>query len=84
MPKSASEASEAGLRLLRVLSRPIYYPSSFLKLIIAGFLMVSLPLIFAIVNNAVAIHDIVERSHVQGIRDPAGATAVHAARSRRG
>jgi two-component system sensor histidine kinase GlrK len=62
VPKSASEAGEAGLRLLRVLSRPIYYPRSFLKLIIAGFLMVSLPLIFAIVNNAVAIHDIVERS----------------------
>ena len=40
----------------------VYYPRSFLKLIIAGFLLVSLPLIFAIVNNAVSIHEIVERS----------------------
>ncbi len=47
---------------MRILSRPIYYPSSFLKLIIAGFLLVSLPLIFAIANNAVSIHEIVERS----------------------
>ena len=62
MPKSPSNSGEAGLRLLRLLSRPIYYPRSFLKLIIAGFLLVSLPLIFAIVNNAVSIHEIVERS----------------------
>jgi hypothetical protein len=54
--------AEPLIRLLRVLRRPIYYPSSFLKLIIAGFLLVSLPLIFAIVNNAVSIHEIVERS----------------------
>lgn len=39
-----------------------YYPRSFLKLIIAGFLLVALPLIFAIVNNAVSIHEIVQRS----------------------
>lgn len=40
----------------------MYYPRSFLKLIVAGFLLVSLPLIFAIVNNAFSIHDIVARS----------------------
>jgi two-component system sensor histidine kinase GlrK len=74
VPKSASTPESALLagsslpragaliRLLRLLRRPIYYPSSFLKLIIAGFLLVSLPLIFAIVNNAVSIHEIVERS----------------------
>ncbi len=40
----------------------MYYPRSFLKLIIAGFLLVALPLIFAIVNNAFSIHEVVERS----------------------
>jgi two-component system sensor histidine kinase GlrK len=40
----------------------VYYPRSFLKLIIAGFLLVALPLIFAIVNNAFSIHEVVERS----------------------
>ncbi len=45
-----------------MLRRPIHYPRSFLKLIIAGFVLVALPLIFAIVNNAVAIHDITKRS----------------------
>jgi two-component system sensor histidine kinase GlrK len=40
----------------------VYYPRSFLKLIVAGFLLVSLPLIFAIVNNAFSIHEIVARS----------------------
>lgn len=40
----------------------VHYPRSFLKLIIAGFALVALPLILAIVNNALSIHDIVERS----------------------
>jgi two-component system sensor histidine kinase GlrK len=48
--------------LLRYLRRPIHYPSSFLKLIIVGFLLVAGPLVFAIVSNAIAIHDITKRS----------------------
>lgn len=48
--------------LLRYLRRPIHYPSSFLKLIIVGFLLVAGPLLFAIVSNAIAIHDITKRS----------------------
>lgn len=47
---------------IRLPDLPNYYPRSFLKLIIAGFLLVALPLIFAIVNNAFSIHEIVKRS----------------------
>lgn len=39
----------------------LYYPRSFLKLITVGFMLVALPLILAIGNNALSIHEIAER-----------------------
>jgi two-component system sensor histidine kinase GlrK len=39
----------------------VYYPRSFLKLIIVGFILVALPLILAIGNNALSIHEIAAR-----------------------
>src|SRR5215212_1230736 len=33
----------------------IYYPRSFLKLLFVGFALVALPLMFALVNNAISI-----------------------------
>lgn len=41
---------------------PLYYPRSFLKLILAGFLLAVLPLIFALINNAFSIHQLATKS----------------------
>ncbi len=41
---------------------PLYYPRSFLKLILAGFLLAVLPLIFALINNAFSIHQLASQS----------------------
>jgi two-component system sensor histidine kinase GlrK len=40
----------------------LYYPRSFLKLILAGFLLAVLPLIFALVNNAYSVHQLATHS----------------------
>lgn len=40
----------------------LYYPRSFLKLILAGFSLAVLPLIFALINNAVSIHQLATHS----------------------
>lgn len=40
----------------------LLYPSSFLKLILAGFALAVLPLIFALVNNAYSIHQLANHS----------------------
>jgi two-component system sensor histidine kinase GlrK len=40
----------------------LYYPRSFLKLILAGFSLAVLPLIFALVNNAYSIHQLATHS----------------------
>lgn len=40
----------------------LYYPRSFLKLILAGFSLAVLPLIFALVNNAFSIHQLATHS----------------------
>ena len=40
----------------------LYYPRSFLKLILAGFLLAVLPLIFALINNAFSIHQLATQS----------------------
>jgi len=39
-----------------------YYPRSFLKLLLIGFTLVALPLIFALINNAVSVDQIANRS----------------------
>src|SRR5689334_6184951 len=39
-----------------------YYPRSFLKLLVIGFSLVALPLIFALINNAVSVDQIANRS----------------------
>lgn len=39
-----------------------YYPRSFLKLLLVGFALVALPLIFALINNAISIDRLVNRS----------------------
>ena len=39
-----------------------YYPRSFLKLLLVGFVLVALPLIFALINNAISIDRLVNRS----------------------
>lgn len=39
-----------------------YYPRSFLKLLLVGFALVALPLIFALINNAISIDRFVNRS----------------------
>jgi two-component system sensor histidine kinase GlrK len=39
-----------------------YYPRSFLKLLVIGFSLVALPLIFALINNAVSVNQIANRS----------------------
>jgi len=39
-----------------------YYPRSFLKLLLIGFTLVALPLIFALINNAVSVDRIANRS----------------------
>ena len=40
----------------------LYYPRSFLKLILAGFLLAVMPLIFALINNAFSIHQLATHS----------------------
>ena len=40
----------------------LYYPRSFLKLILSGFLLAVLPLIFALINNAFSIHQLATQS----------------------
>ena len=40
----------------------LYYPRSFLKLILAGFSLAVLPLIFALVNNAYSVHQLATHS----------------------
>ncbi|MBI1396822.1 MAG: HAMP domain-containing protein [Betaproteobacteria bacterium] len=49
---------------MRLLKSPLHYPRSFLKLITVGFALVALPLILAIINNAVSINDITKRSQL--------------------
>jgi len=39
-----------------------YYPRSFLKLLLIGFALVALPLIFALINNAVSVDQLANRS----------------------
>ncbi len=39
-----------------------YYPRSFLKLLLIGFTLVALPLIFALVNNAISVDQLANRS----------------------
>ena len=39
-----------------------YYPRSFLKLLLIGFTLVALPLIFALINNAVSVDQLANRS----------------------
>lgn len=48
-------------------SRPIrmmrfYYPRSFLKLLFVGFTLIALPLMFALINNAISIDQLSNRS----------------------
>ena len=40
----------------------LYYPRSFLKLILAGFSLAVLPLIFALINNAYSVHQLATHS----------------------
>lgn len=40
----------------------LYYPRSFLKLLAVGFMLIALPLMFALVNNAVSIDQLSNRS----------------------
>lgn len=39
-----------------------HYPRSFLKLLLIGFALVALPLIFALINNAISIDRLANRS----------------------
>jgi len=39
-----------------------YYPRSFLKLLAVGFTLVALPLVFALINNAISIDQLANRS----------------------
>ena len=41
-----------------------YYPRSFLKLLLIGFTLVALPLIFALINNAVSVDRLANRSQI--------------------
>jgi two-component system sensor histidine kinase GlrK len=41
-----------------------YYPRSFLKLLVIGFSLVALPLIFALINNAVSVDRLANRSQI--------------------
>ena len=41
---------------------PVYYPRSFPRLLAVGFTLVALPLVFALVNNAVTVDRLVNRS----------------------
>ena len=57
-----SNGGEQAMPMGRPHKWPTYYPRSFVKLIVVGFILVALPLILAIANNALSIHDITERS----------------------
>jgi two-component system sensor histidine kinase GlrK len=50
------------MRAARLPRLGVHYPRSFLKLIIVGFILVALPLILAIGNNAVSINEIADHS----------------------
>ncbi len=50
------------MRTARLPRLGVQYPRSFLKLIIVGFILVALPLILAIGNNAVSINEIADHS----------------------
>ncbi|HWI12633.1 MAG TPA: hypothetical protein VNT02_00185, partial [Burkholderiales bacterium] len=39
-----------------------YYPRSFLKLLFVGFTLIALPLMFALINNAISIDQLSNRS----------------------
>jgi len=39
-----------------------FYPKSFPMLILAGFSLAVLPLIFALINNAISIHELATKS----------------------
>lgn len=54
-----------------------YYPKSFLKLLLAGFILVSLPLVIALVNAALSVQ------RLAGVSESAVAQAAQAARSSR-
>lgn len=41
---------------------PRYYPRSFLRLLFVGFALVALPLIFALINNAISVDQLANRS----------------------
>ena len=41
---------------------PVYYPRSFPRLLAVGFTLVALPLVFALVNNAVSVDRLANRS----------------------
>lgn len=41
-----------------------YYPRSFLKLLAVGFTLVALPLVFALINNAISIDQLANRSQI--------------------
>ena len=41
---------------------PVYYPRSFSRLLAVGFTLVALPLVFALVNNAVSVDRLANRS----------------------
>lgn len=42
--------------------RHAYYPKSFAKLLLGGFVLVALPLVFALVNSAISVDRLAERS----------------------
>jgi two-component system sensor histidine kinase GlrK len=48
--------------LNRIRAMRFYYPRSFLKLLAVGFTLVALPLVFALVNNAISIDQLANRS----------------------
>lgn len=61
------------MRAARLPRLGVHYPRSFLKLIIVGFILVALPLILAIGNNAVSINEIADHSQ-RTVRDAMKAT----------
>ena len=44
----------------------LYYPRSFLKLILAGFAIAVIPLVLALVYNAISVNKLADRSQ-QGL-----------------
>ncbi len=57
--ESTSPAEERGNALQRLFR---YHPKSFLKLILAGFLLVALPLIFALIYSAISIDRLADQN----------------------